>query len=212
MVYFCHSQLHACFPSLFCVSCLFPFYQHRLLHAPWSIRGNPEPVWSPLWFSIPLGQPHPGMDSSVVHSPFRVIHILVWSSPWAMIPQRYLLCHEAPSCRSASPATPLTVCLYMRLQHFFSLLLTHVSLHISSGVSFCMSSCSLTCLLIAPHTPHCCCPFLNVFEQQWHRLPCLLQHWGPGGCFHWLPSWSRAAHGLPSQPLATQTLPDMPNT
>ncbi|KAK4830650.1 LOW QUALITY PROTEIN: hypothetical protein QYF61_012493 [Mycteria americana] len=49
------------------------------------------------------------MDSSVVHSRFRVIHVPEWSPPRAMIPQRYLLCHEALPSRSAAPAMPLTL-------------------------------------------------------------------------------------------------------
>lgn len=152
---------------------------------------------SPPWHGLLCGpqsvqdHPRPGVVFSMGHDPSE-IPSLSWST-------------SLQECISSH--TPNSMPL-----HVPSAFLTHVSLHISSGVSFCMSSCSLMCLLVAPHTPHCCCPFLNMFEQQWHRLPCLLQHWGPVGCFHWLPSWSRAAHGLPPQPPATQTLPDMPNT
>lgn len=35
------------------------------------------PLWLLLWTTIPLGHPHPDMDFSMFHSPFRVIHILV---------------------------------------------------------------------------------------------------------------------------------------
>lgn len=73
------------FPSLLCVSYLFPLYQHGLLHEPPSLRGNPGPVWAPLWSTIPSGASPPQCSFLCGPQSLWDVLTLAWTSLWPTV-------------------------------------------------------------------------------------------------------------------------------